>query len=83
MAIKVRFCASPTCTSIGDDRAPECWYLLEHPFYVGEITAWRTSITSEAECAGTTQRVERCEIAGCVTGELSSYCRVDGRHLCE
>jgi hypothetical protein len=42
--IKAKFCKSPTCTAIGDDRAPEAWLEIERAFYIGQRTAFRWSI---------------------------------------
>ena len=82
--IKVRFCSSPSCTAIEDDMAPEHWYKLDHPFYIGARTFWSVTIDSIPIDRDTTAaEVDRCQIRGCVDGDLSSYCRVDGRHLCE
>lgn len=82
--LKVRFCASPNCTAIEDDTAPELWYALQHPFYIGERTSWGVEIF-EIPLARDTEPdvVEKCQIKGCVDGPLSSYCRMDERHLCE
>lgn len=82
--LKVRFCASPNCTDIEDDTAPELWYALGHPFYIGERTSWSTTISEiPTERDTAPEEVDRCQIEGCVDGPLSSYCRGDGRHLCE
>jgi hypothetical protein len=82
--LKVRFCANENCTAIEDDMAPERWYALEHPFYIGERTYWSVSIPTIPTMRDTEPTpVEMCDIRGCVDGDLSSYCRVDGRHLCE
>jgi len=85
--IKVRFCEDPRCTSIPDDNAPECWFHLEHPFYVGKRTFWSARVAAIPMDGDAHHRtevlVDRCQIRGCVEGDLSDYCRVDGRHLCE
>ncbi len=86
LAVKARFCASPTCTDLDDDMAPERWFLFEHPFYIGARTSWNADPQIDAipTTSDTTPfRVERCQIKGCVEGELSNYCRTDNRHLCE
>jgi len=82
--LKVRFCASPNCTAIEDDTAPELWFALQHPFYIGERTSWDVDILEIPEERDTAPEViEKCQIKGCVDGPLSSYCRADLRHLCE
>jgi len=82
--LKVRFCASPNCTAIEDDTAPELWYALQHPFYIGERTSWDVEILAiPAERDTAPELIEKCDIKGCVDGPLSSYCRMDDRHLCE
>lgn len=84
VAVKVRFCTTPSCTSLDDADAPERWYLLEHPFYLGRRTEWAVRIEEVPAARDTSPLVVgRCDIRGCVEGDLSSYCRVDGRHLCE
>jgi hypothetical protein len=82
--LKVRFCSSPSCTAIEDDMAPERWFKLTHPFYIGQTTSWDTMIPVVPADRDTTETcIVKCQIQGCVDGVLSSYCRVDGRHLCE
>jgi hypothetical protein len=89
LALKVRFCVSPTCGDLMDASAPERWFEFEHPFYIGARTSWRPPMGSEEILAiptvsdSTPLIIARCQIRGCVDGELSSYCRTDGRHLCE
>ncbi len=90
LAVKVRFCASPTCTDLADVDAPERWYLVEHPFYVGERTEADLVVSevASATCvegtAGCPTVVDRCAVRGCTGGDPpSTYCRLDGRHLCE
>ena len=49
--VRVRFCRTPTCTSLELDRAtPERWYRQHHPFYIGRRTYWRTEIDSVHQC---------------------------------
>jgi len=82
--IKVRFCSTDICSELADADAPERWYQLEHPFYLGHRTEWAERIEMVPAAKDTTPTVvERCLIRGCVEGFLRSYCRVDGRHLCE
>ncbi len=82
--IKVRFCANPNCTDIADDMAPERWFQLEHPFYIGARTFWTADITEIPTMRDSSPTiVGMCAIRGCVDGDSSSYCRTDGRHLCE
>ena len=93
LALKVRFCISQTCTELADDEAPERWIEFEHPFYIGARTSWKPPMDSPEITVIPPPRmmmetlpildIPRCSIRGCVDGELSSYCRTDGRHLCE
>ena len=48
--VRVRFCRSSNCLDIDDGRRRERWYEVEHPFYIGRRTYWRTSITEVPEC---------------------------------
>lgn len=93
LGVKIRFCLEPSCTALGeadggpgDADAPELWYLLEHPFYPGHRTFYEITgiggIPTGRPAAPTV--VGRCDIRGCVEGEITDYCRMgDGRHLCE
>lgn len=81
---KIRFCASASCTALQDDRAPELWFALEHPLYLGERTRWKQVLPQvPSETSAEAQTIDKCEIVGCVAGEASFYCRLDGTHFCE
>lgn len=81
---KIRFCASTSCTALEDDRAPELWFALEQPLYLGERTRWKQSVPQvPSETSSEAQIIDKCEIVGCVSGEASFYCRLDGSHFCE
>ncbi len=82
--MKVRFCVNPTCTDIADDMAPERWFALEHPFYLGERTSWTATISEVPSGRDTAPFIApRCVIEGCADAELGSYCHPDDTHLCE
>lgn len=81
--VKIRFCASPACSAIGDDTAPELRYVLEHPFYIGRRTAWAACVEGVPTSTELAQDVGRCEIHGCIEGAGSSnFCDGD-QHFCE
>ena len=82
--VKVTFCSTPRCTDLADATAPQLLYTLERPVYVGR----RTRYTIDIPTLPTTRdprvmTVDKCDISGCVGGELRSYCRADGTHFCE
>jgi hypothetical protein len=82
--VKVRFCRSPGCDSIEDGGAPELWYSLERPLYLGRRTSWATCIAEVPADPPQAIEVDRCEIRGCLAGGSStSYCVASGAHLCE
>jgi hypothetical protein len=50
--VRVRFCRSPNCVDMPLGTAvEERFYRLEHPFYRGRRTYWRTRIPEVPECA--------------------------------
>ena len=82
--VKVSFCSTARCSALPDANAPQLLYTLHTPIYVGQ----RTSYTQHIPSAPTTRdptvtQVDKCDIAGCVGGELRTYCRPDGTHFCE
>jgi hypothetical protein len=82
--VKLSFCSTARCTALEDSTAPQLLYTLTTPVYVGQ----RTSYTITVASAPTTRDpsvtvVDKCDIAGCVGGELRSYCSPDGAHFCE
>ncbi|MDQ3036232.1 MAG: hypothetical protein M3Y87_27775 [Myxococcota bacterium] len=84
--VKVRFCGDPDCDGIDDADAPERWFAIEHPFYVGRRTAWAACVEDiPAARPSAPIEVERCEIHGCTAGGATSYCDPDGTgpHFCE
>lgn len=84
--VRVRFCTDPGCAALSDDieRAPQAWFTLEHPFYLGHRTFFELSVpTIPTTPPDAEQPVERCAIRGCVDGVSTTYCRMDGSHLCE
>ncbi len=60
--VRVRFCKSATCDSLGDDTAPEVRYHLEHPFYIGRHTYWSAQVAAVPECASDAD----CALGRCV-----------------
>jgi hypothetical protein len=48
--VRVSFCHDPNCVALGDDAAPERFYRLEHPFYIGRRTFFTTTIASVPTC---------------------------------
>jgi len=90
LAVKVRFCQTETCTGFGDEDPPALWFLVEDPFYIGEHTEADLVVT-EVPATGCTEgmadcpvRVDRCDVRGCTGGDPpTTYCRLDGRHLCD
>lgn len=83
--VKVRFCTTRTCSALEDAMAPERRFQLQHPFYVGERTLWVADIPDvPASFDSVPTVIDRCDIRGCVGGgDLTDYCRLDGRHVCE
>jgi hypothetical protein len=83
--VRLRFCSRAQCEDLSDDNSPERWFVLEQPFYMGERTFWSAEIaTIPDRRPSSPERADRCSIRGCNEGgEVSSYCRLDGRHLCE
>ena len=49
MHVRVRFCISRTCGDLMDANAPERWFFLEHPFYLGHRTEWREGDMARAD----------------------------------
>lgn len=50
--VRVSFCRDPQCLDLEQDLVPrERIYRLEHPFYLGRRTYWRTRIAAIPECA--------------------------------
>lgn len=85
LRIKIRFCVRSACDDLQDDLAPEFWAEIEHPFYIGERTNYTLEVLTLPEgIPASPVTIGRCDIAGCIAGEASSYCRVsDGTHFCE
>ncbi|QQR91700.1 MAG: hypothetical protein IPJ88_08335 [Myxococcales bacterium] len=82
--LRVKFCANPTCTALGDDLAAESRFVLENPLYIGERTFWSATIASiPSDKDSEALIVDKCDIEGCLEGEASSYCRNAGTHFCE
>ncbi|NOY94444.1 MAG: hypothetical protein GXP55_24980 [Deltaproteobacteria bacterium] len=82
--VKLTFCSTVRCSTLEDSNAPQLLYTLRTPVYVGQ----RTSYTLRVAAVPTTRDpsvtvIDKCDIAGCVGGELRSYCRADGTHFCE
>lgn len=84
--LKIRFCRAPGCDAIDDASAPELWFALEHPFYLGRRTAWAACI-EQVPPPGPPERpvrVDRCQIRGCIAGgSAATYCTASGAHFCE
>lgn len=90
--VRVRWCESVGCSEPVDDPSMglQTCLRLEHPFYLGHGTEYRTepldiAAASMGPCGeGDVIVVDRCAIRGCAGGDDSpSFCRMDGRHLCE
>lgn len=82
--VRIRFCVSADCSQLTDASAPELRFVLEHPFYLGERTRWKQTVTEVPTTTDDPEMVGRCAIRGCVQGpDAVSYCRGDGSHLCE
>ena len=85
--IKVRFCVSPSCDAFEDDMAPELWYRVERPFYLGRRTSWATCIDAIPTALPLTPiEVGRCEVRGCARSAGSTTncgSMGTGAHFCE
>ena len=82
--VKVRFCMTQFCGELVDANAPERWYSLEHPFYLGHRTGWGVPIGAIPTAIDEApQQFDKCDISGCVIGMITNFCTEDGRHLCE
>jgi len=82
--VKVTFCATPRCTDLSDATAPQLLYTLKSPVYVGSRTRYTLTIAALPTTRDPrVTEVDKCDVAGCVGGELRSYCRGDGTHFCE
>jgi hypothetical protein len=86
LRVKVLFCETRTCDSLADARAPQAWFELEQPLYLGRRTAWAaclSAIPMGVPTAATS--VSRCEIHGCIAGAPPTWCSTGSptRHYCE
>jgi hypothetical protein len=85
LRIKLTYCETSSCSDVESMVYGEGWYELKRPFYLGKQTRYfldAGTMMPSGEPAMPVM-VDRCDIEGCVEGELSSFCRADGRHLCE
>jgi hypothetical protein len=78
--VRVRFCGDAACA---DATAPAQRFVLRDPFYAGERTFYRIFAEDPSIDVPDPVEVDRCQIRGCVEGDLSSYCDGMGMHLCE
>ncbi|MFK8001828.1 MAG: hypothetical protein AB8H86_19690 [Polyangiales bacterium] len=85
LLLRVVYCVSPRCSSLGDDTAGERRLVIEHPFYDGQRTRVRWSVGDytpvvipEEETVGV------CQVEGCRAGDgLADYCYVRTQdHFC-
>lgn len=85
LRVKLTYCSTASCTELESMVYGEAWYELEHPFYLGKQTRYTLDAGVDMPVGDPAAPlvVGRCDIEGCVEGELSSFCRIDGRHLCE
>lgn len=82
--VKVTFCSTPRCTALIDATAPQLLYTLRAPVYVGRRTRYTIAIAALPTTRDPrVTTIDKCDIVGCVAGDLRSYCRADGTHLCE
>jgi hypothetical protein len=91
LGIRIRFCRSPDCTAVGDDRAPEARYRIERAFYQGQRT--RLSLPNDPAVdplppvppatGAVITEIDKCDIEGCTIGTSSMYCYLNGNHFCE
>ena len=78
--VRARLCEGPSCLD-PDVEAPTLEMAIEDAIYRGKTThvqmRWEDGV-------GEVTTVSRCEVAGCIEGESTSYCRAtDGSHFCE
>ncbi len=78
--VRIRFCADAACA---DPMAPAQRFILRDPFYTGERTFHRLFVGDGSVDVPDPVEVDRCQIRGCVEGELSDYCDATGAHLCD
>jgi hypothetical protein len=84
LRIKLSFCEVASCADLDAEVWGQAWYELQRPFYLGKQTRFTIEVPAvPTGNPGAPVMVDRCDIEGCVEGELSSFCRADGRHLCE
>jgi hypothetical protein len=78
--VRVRFCGDAACA---DATAPAQRFILRDPFYAGERTFYRIFAEDPSIDVPDPVEVDRCQIRGCVEGDLSTYCDGTGMHFCE
>lgn len=84
LRVKLSFCPTASCSDLASPPYGQAWFELQRPFYLGKQTRYTIEVAAVPTTTPTVPAtVDRCDIEGCVEGELSSFCRADGRHLCE
>ena len=93
--VKVRFCATPTCTGPKDDLSPETWLEIERAFYLGKRTNFQwvigclpnnKEVTPEPPKCDVLNKtatvITKCFVGGCRSGTTKNHC-VGDQHFCE